>query len=495
MRAPQLLAALAALLLAGCATPAAPAPPGGPGTPLAAGWTLDCALGSFEAGPWQQPCLARASHTEGSKSEIWLAVNPTDPANVVLGAKDNDPANSPECVWNGVFVTHDAGRTWRDVVIGGPYAQRQPTDPYFGYACNTDPMIAFSADGAVHYVVEMYNLGGQDSHGPLGPDPTAGRALLLPGWKLVLATSTDGGDTWPQAVLLDQADGISAINDYSRMTVAPSGTILVAINSFSGGPFIFAGQADTFCHVIASRDGGQSAELPVVVTATAQPTGVGCQVVSAAPDGTIVLASGGPQTWWSWSGDGGRTFSDPVRGFTYQPIQGTFNESQYRTGTNFEAAFDATQGPNAGALYIIYADGGAGDADVFVRRSDDNGHTFRDPVRVNDDNGTNNQFMSNIVVADDGSVHAFFMDKRYDPANKLIGITHAVSVDGGARWANERVTNVSWDGDLGVHQERFPFIGDYIGIGTSQGVVWGGFPDTSLGDVPVVAAARVARAG
>jgi hypothetical protein len=98
-------------------------------------------------------------------------------------------------------------------------------------------------------------------------------------------------------------------------------------------------------------------------------------------------------------------------------------------------------------------------------------------------------------VAGDGSVHAFFMDKRYDPQHKLIDITHAWSADGGKTWRNERVTNVSFDGDLGRHQEGFPFIGDYIGAAAAGSDVWGAFPDASNGNTTVVAAAHVLRAG
>jgi hypothetical protein len=65
-----------------------------------------------------------------------------------------------------------------------------------------------------------------------------------------------------------------------------------------------------------------------------------------------------------------------------------------------------------------------------------------------------------------------------------------MSLDGGATWTNQRVTTVSWDGDLGKHQEGFPFIGDYTGIGTSGDEVWGAFPDASNGKTTVIAAMR-----
>ncbi|MHB8605519.1 MAG: sialidase family protein [Thermoplasmatota archaeon] len=482
------------IVISGCLAPAVKSP-SSPAVAALGGWSLDCTEGANEkSGPWAQTCEARASHTSGPKEEIWLAVNPKDTANVVIGSKDLNPENSQHCVWNGVSVTKDAGKTWKDVVIGGKFADRQPGDPWYGYSCNTDPMLAFSTDGTLHYVVEMYNLAGPNGSGPLGPDPMAGRALLLAGWKLVLATSHDGGLTWPEVTTLDQADGVAAINDYSRMSISPkTGTILTAINTFSGGPFFAAGSAYTVCSTIASRDDGKTAAPPVVIGGDPQSgsPNFGCQGVAIAPDGTIVVGAAGPPTQWAISTDDGQSFSTPFQGFDYKPIPGVFNESKYRTGTNFELAFDNTDGPRKGTLYVIYADASRDEADIYVRSSVDKAKTWSEPVRVNTDAAGTHQFMPNLVVASDGSLHAFFMDKRYDPAHTLIDITHAVSIDGGKNWTNERVTSVSFDGNLGKHQEGFPFIGDYIGIGAAGSDVWGGFPDASNGNTTVVAAAHV----
>jgi hypothetical protein len=419
----------------------------------------------------------RASYSPGSKTELWLGVNPTDPDNVVIGAKEVESAASADCVWNGVQVTHDGGRTWRDLNIGGNYSDRQPTDPWFGYACNTDPMLAFSADGAVHYGVEVYNFGFQTYDTPLRQQ--VGSAGLL-GWKILLATSRDGGDTWPE-VITYQPD-LVAVTDYSRMAVVPTTqTILEAINNLPGP-----------CHVLASRDGGRTADPPVKLANPDPAYGGGCQVIAASPEGTVVVGQGGSPTHWLRSTDDGRTFLDGNAGFAYDPIAG-FEENEFRTGTNFEVAYDLTDGPRSGTLYVIYGDTAAGNADLFVRSSPDDGATWSEPSRVNDDNTTNDQFLPNLAVASDGSLHALFLDKRWDPENKLLDATWAVSLDGGLTWANQRVTARSFDGDLGRHQSGAPFIGDYLGIGASGNVVWGAFPDSTNGATTVVAAVRVAK--
>lgn len=480
MRSPALLALL--VVLAGCVSPATP--PAAPGDAAAAtgGWALDCTLGAVSRArdpAWPHPCAVRASWTPGFKSELWLGLNPTDPRNVVIGAKEVETAASADCVWNSVHVTHDGGRTWRDLNIGGNYSDRVPTDPWFGYACNTDPILAFSKNGDVHYGVEVYNFGFQTYDTPLRQQ--VGSAGLL-GWKILLATSHDGGDTWPD-VITYQPDLVS-VTDYSRMTVSPTtGTILEAINNLPGP-----------CHVLSSRDGGRSADPPVKIVAPDPMADTGCQVIAASPTGTIVVgASGGGSTYWYRSADDGRTFTDSSTGFTFEPIAG-FEENEFRTGTNFEIAYDLTDGPRKGTLYAIYGDTAAGNADLFVRSSADDGRTWSEPVRVHDDNGTNDQFLPNIAVAGDGSLHALFLDKRWDPANKLLDATWALSLDGGATWANQRVTAKSFDGDLGRHQSGAPFIGDYLGIAAVGDHVWATFPDSTNGNNTVVAAVHALRA-
>ncbi len=490
-------AALLAVVLAGCLTQ---------NEVLAGSWRLDCSWDQGDS--WDQDCLVRASHTVGGKQEIWLAINPTNPDNIVLGAKDNNPESSANCVWNGVFVTLDGGRTWTDVVIGGRYHDRTPDSPYWGYACNTDPMFAFAPDGKLHYNVELYNLLGRDGYGPLGPGPESERGVLLPGWKSVLATSHDGGLTWPDAVTWIVGDGGLSIPDYSRMTVMPDGAVVLMINSFDNSGFGLGavGLADevygagyddiNYCYILRSLDGGRTAEAPVAVSSSQEPFQPYCWTIEASSSGALALGWGGSfgstgevLTHWSTSYDAGASWSSLRPGYAYQPVPPFFEESRFRTGTNYEAAF-AQQGPWDGRLYAVHAHQEGEDADVFVRWSDDEGVTWSEPVQV-DGAQRGDQWLPNVAVAGDGSVHVAFLDKSRDPENRLIDVVHAISLDGGESWNRQRVTTVAWDGDLGVHQEGFPFLGDYIGLDAVGSDVWGGVTDGANGAALVAAAYRV----
>ncbi|MHB8633298.1 MAG: sialidase family protein [Thermoplasmatota archaeon] len=489
MRVPAAL--LLALAVAGCTTP--PLSTSAPGVAaLTSGWSLDCSLGAGERAlghVWPQSCEARATHTQRTKAEPWVAVNPKDPQNVVVGSKDMRPASSANCVWNGLGVTHDGGRTWKDVTIGGDYASRQPGSPFYGFACNTDAMFAFDASGALHFGVEMYNLAGSSDQ------DAAGTAV---GGEILLATSLDGGLTWPQVVTYEPP--LALFSDYSRMAVSPiSQTILEVINNG-----VAAG--DNECHVLSSRDGGKSMDPPVLATVKEDapglsavtggqesPTGAICRAVAVNPKtGVVVIGwkddyNQAHNAYFSRSTDDGLSFVDSNAGFTYQSIPDPFPnmKAPSRAGQQFEVKYD-----RSGTLWAITAEAPAGDANVYVRHSADDGRTWSNPVQVNDPLRGYEQWMPQIAFGADGSVHAFFFDRGYS-AGKLVDVTHARSLDGGRTWATERVTNASWDPDLGRHQSGVPWIGDYIGADAVGNDVWAAVPDTSLGGEPVLAAIHV----
>ncbi len=453
------------------------------------GWALDCFLPADA--DWPQDCVVRASRSPRTKAEMWVGINPTDSQNVVVAAKDLNPESSMECVWNGLFVTHDGGGNWTEVTIGGKYVDRTPQSPFFGYHCNTDPMFRFADDGTLHFGVEVYNAGGV---GDTLYDYQGDLATVT--FKVLLATSHDGGLTWPQ-VITWQPDLVT-LTDYSRMAVSPAtGTVFEAINHLGPG---------LVCHLLSSRDGGGTAAPVVVVTPDQAPGASLCRGIAVSPDGTVVIAfknallpgseSGRDDVIFVRSTDDGLTFSASNLGWTSAPIpdpmEGT--EASSRAGQQLELAYDLTDGPGRGTLWAITAEAPDGQADVFVRQSPDDGATWSDPVRIHPESPAH-QYMANLAVADDGSLHAFYYDRQYDAEGRLIGITHSWSLDAGATWQSEPVTTVPWDGDLGRHQAGYPWIGDYIGVDAVGLDVWAGFPDASLGAEPVAAAAHVRLLG
>lgn len=460
-------------------------PPVTPAPLAAAGYVLDCSIGG---NGWGEPCLALASpNPSPSKTEIDLVVNPTDPSNVVVASKDNDPAASP-CVWAIAQVTKDGGRTWATSYVGGKVADRQPGDLLYRWDCITDPIMAFGPDGTLYYNLQAYQLTGEP------PVPVVSDVLIDPDTAMMaIAISRDGGSTWAEMLPQFFGDDLTIFPDYMRMAANPAtGSAYVLWNTITA----LAASQPTFS---GYRDGAVIPPTPIV---TAQsPTGLGESGIVADRDGTVYVClcggNSGGQGYWTTSTDDGRTFAPPHLAFTFRAGEDT-DEASFRKPTSVEIDIDQSGGPHDGCLYATWAgdeDGAVGGSDVYVRRSCDGGAagSWQEPVLVNAGTRENGQFFARATVDGHGAVHVVYLTQAYDPGNRLVDAEWAVSTDGGATWTARRLTTLSSDGDLGVHQNGGPFFGDYIGIDSVGGHVWMGFPSTATG-VAEIAVAHVALA-
>lgn len=473
-----LLALLLALpaALAGCVADLAPDAPG-PGS-VAAAEALDCSI----AQGWAEACLAMASPNDSpSKTEIDLAVNPTDPLNVVVASKDLDETAS-DCVWAVAQVSKDGGRTWTTSYLGGQLADRQPTSRWWGWQCITDPIMVFDDQGVLYYSLQLYD---HTLEGEQVPPELNG---LLPlgatfGSSIMMTRSVDGGLTWEEPIVLHAGDGSTVFHDYMRIAWNPQTKSVYTIwNQFTGVTVVPV--------LVASRDGGETAAPPVYVPVPDEPTGVVMSGLAVANDGTVyVMLTDGVDAYLTLSTDDARTFREPVKVATHEPVPRMMKNNTYRSGSGFELAVDNSGGGRDGCVYATFADYVDEDADVNVMRSCDRGATWTDPVQVNaGERAAGDQWMERPVVDARGNLHLVYVDKSYDPENYGMDVTWAVSRDGGATWTLTRLTQNTFDPSLGVHQNRFPFIGDYNGIGTTGDVLFMGFPTTVTGRAEIAVA-------
>lgn len=474
---------LVVLLLAGCLQAPGSSDSGGPAKPA---YAADCALGAPNA-TWPERCVVLASpNPSPSKTEIDLAVNPKDPDNVITGAKDLDRAAS-SCVWAIPQVTKDGGKTWKSVYIGGKLSERQPTDPLFGWACITDPIMVFNKDGVAFYSLQAYNY----QSGGAAATPVPGAPISNAGSAIILARSKDGGMTWDKMVTQHVGDGTAIFHDYMRMAANPkTGTVYTIWNQLS--------VAVSQPVLVASADNGETARPPVYFPQTDSPTGLGESAIFADNDGTVYVILGGLNSagdvYFTSSNDDGQSFATPVKVFSVKLINSPLPNSKFRVGTSVEGAMDRTGGAHKGCIYGVWADGGKGDgdSDILASRSCDKGKTWSKPVRVNQDATKSDQWMPRVAVDDQGAVHVVYMTRAYDPGNRLIDAEEAFSTDGGETWTTLRLTTTSWDGDKGVHQDGFPFYGDYIGIDSAGGKTYAAFPDCVTGTCEI-GVARILR--
>lgn len=504
-RPPLVFGLVLMLLLAGCATP------GDDGTgedaPAAvAGYALDCSIApGMGNASWREPCLALASPNDSpSKTEIDLAVNPTNPDNVVVSSKDMDPRAS-ECVWAVPQVSKDGGRTWKTVILGGEKSQRAPGDPLWGWECITDPIMAFDAEGTLYYSLQAYDHTVEFSE---VPDPLGTGVIFAVGSSILMARSRDGGETFDPPITLHAGEGSVIFHDYMRMAVNPAtGSVYTIWNQFNTvptprqAPGAPAPTTQVVPVLVASRDGGDTADPPtyVPIPETATTGGVAMRGLAVHTDGTVYVllqaeAAGQGRQWLTVSTDDARTFSAPREIGRYVEVPRMMKNYTYRSGTMSELAVDASGGPRDGCLYLSYADYATGDADVYSRASCDKGETWSDPTLVNlDAFQPGDQWMQRPWVDTEGGYHLVYVSATGDTGTPM-NVTWALSTDGGITFQNQHLTSTPFDPTLGLHQDGGSFIGDYNGIGGAGEVVYMGFATTVTGRAEV-GVARVRSSG
>ncbi|MGA0435108.1 MAG: glycosyl hydrolase [Flavobacteriales bacterium] len=202
-------------------------------------------------------------------------------------------------------------------------------------------------------------------------------------------------------------------------------------------------------------------------------------VPDIAADGTIYVAWAQADTiWMDRSPDGGKTWLDQdmrvatIAGGWDQTIRGVGRANGMPV-----TRVDRSDGAHAGRIYVNWTDNrnGEDDNDVWLVYSDDQGLTWTDPIRVNDDPPGAQQFFTWMDVDDvTGHVHIVFYDRRAaaakyeDPRMRPSWNTEvyvASSYDGGDTWANLKVSETYFRPDPKL------FFGDYNNISAYDGIV------------------------
>ncbi len=334
-----------------------------------------------------------ATQKRGNESETALAVNHANPLQITTVS--NLESSGLSHSW-----TTDGGRTWQNdvIAVGGP----------LGFAC-CDAQLAsddygnifltyLSSDIAVKMAI---SIDGGATFQPLQFLTSLPFGLPVMPWKSLAkigqsisgdqpSISTDDGSVWiswtgfdgsiqasgaavtglGQVGPFSPAQGIPGPNrtgDYGDTAVGPDGQVFVVYQNPTGG------------------------EGPATIFGALDPDGLG-------PQGF------GPAQLLQTTN---------VGGFDYIPAQ---------SGRSIDAecglAWDRTGGPFHGRLYFIYVSEEpqeSNDTNIQLRYSDDNGATWSNPVRLNDDTGTTSQFNPKISLdSTSGKVAIAWYDARND---------------------------------------------------------------------------------
>jgi len=415
------------------------------------------------------PPNADVSQRHGNESEEAIAVNPTNPDNVVI------VTNIAEG-FSGLFkaVSFDGGATWTTSIIAAGQSADDPNDPLGDSCC--DPSLAFDQYGNL-FLSYLYDL-----------------EIPVP-----VALSTDGGLTFHLIARIAKPDKVTGTGDRQgtfRFTdqetiVTGDGMIWLVVNG--GGPMVATGAPVTGLGRVGSflptelipgtnncTYGdvaiGPQGQVMNVCTLTESGQGGGKLFVNVDPDGL------GP------AGFGDRVFvtDTHVGGFDFIPPQ-----PDRSIDAEPGLAWDRATGAHAGRVYLVYTHevkNESDDTDVEIRSSDDEGATWSGATRVNDDRTANSQFLPKIALDQtSGEVGVIWYDARNDGGTGGEGDTDGVrntdaqvwgsfTSDGRSFSPNVRIsagTSNSHDAHNGIDY------GDYSGLAFDAGMLHPAWSDNS----------------
>jgi len=185
-----------------------------------------------------------------AQNETTIAVNPSNPRNLVAGTNDYRVFNTRENRNDGsgwAYTTFDGGRSWLNVQLPHLTFQTGATGLLSDMDSAGDPAVAFGPHNTVYYANLVFSR-------------------LNFGSGVVVSKSTDGGRTWGEPSIV-HTDGVDAsgnpldtdfANDKEWITVDQhTGTVYVTWTLF--------GPSDSPIMVSSSTDGGATWSAPAAV--------------------------------------------------------------------------------------------------------------------------------------------------------------------------------------------------------------------------------------
>ena len=396
----------------------------------------------------------------GNEAENAIAVNPTNPSNVVA------MSTLPDVVAGlAVGVSTDGGATWARRVIGSTTADplgdiccdEQLAWDRFGnlwmtYLLNSsgDVFVALSTDGGGSFtkVADIQTKSGDQPSIAVGPNSVWVSFTRTPGNQIqafgapVTGLDHFGSFTAPKNVP-SPGNG-----DYGDTAVGPAGQVMVAYQNATNGQ----GGADIYTAVD--------------------------------PDGLGPAGFGKPNL----------VTHSHVGGFDFIPAQP--NRS---IDAEANLAWDRSGGAHKGRVYLVWTQetpNESDNTDIMLQHSDDNGATWSPAAKLNDDHTTNSQYDPAIALDQtSGALAVSWYDTRNDLGTGGSGDTDGIpnddfqiwatdSTDGGATFAPN--FQVSQGTSNAIDANSFFDIGDYTHAAFVSGTFWPAWSDNSnsTGDNP-----------
>jgi hypothetical protein len=455
--------------------------------------TAICSTPSSTAANVNTDCEENGPHNETS-----IAVNPTNPNNMVGGVNDYQLSLNPgghltETIVSRAHVTFDGGKSWAEYPI---YSNST-------YTATGDPSLAFDAAGHAYY-------------GTLGFRFVSAANVQNP--DVLVASSSDGGKTWAEHRVAQGsgvATSVGASLDKEYVAAWGDGNAVVTWGDFvqvQKGAVV-----GTKLFASVTHDAGKTWSAPRLISGSLDQGFVATPTVTS--DGRIFVSFLNTWNLDPNSPEFGRdnymvVQLDPQTGapldapavvagvndgnwdfpWNLVDFRPTYQDSMFRTW----AAGNITADPlHPNHLALVWSDmrdtpgtpftpfispyAVQTNSDVVVSESTDGGATWSAPTPIQ---LPGDQFMPWAAFDGSGTLRIGFFDRSYDPANHRYGYTVAAETSPGV-FTPTQVTTALSDPTKNDRwfarsvNSSFPhataFLGDYSNIaaipGTSSGVV------------------------
>ncbi len=400
----------------------------------------------------------------GNEAEDAIAVNPTNPSNVVA------MSTLPDVVAGlAVGVSFNGGGSWARRVIGttgDPLGEiccdEQLAWDRFGYLWMTylvntsgDVLVALSTDGGISFtkVADIATNGDQPSIA-VGRNSVWVSYTFFPGTQIkafgapVTGLGQFGSFSAPESVPSPHSNG-----DYGDTAVGPAGQVMVTYQNATNG------QGGTNIYTSVDPDG-------------LGPAGFG--------SGSFAAHS--------------RVAHSHVGGFDYIPAQ-----PDRSVDAEANLAWDRSGGAHNGRVYLIWTQetpNESDNTDIMFQHSDDSGATWSAAAKLNDDHTVNSQYNPAIALdQSSGDVAVSWYDTRNDLGTGGSGDTDGIPNDDFQIWATYSTNGgatlaanfrVSAGTSNAVDANSFFDVGDYTHAAFVSGAFWPAWSDNSnsTGDNP-----------